>query len=372
MRRRHFYITQLAGADTTPVDPNAASYFEVVLSAASAFTGDALTATVTAKRPNGDTDTNYVGTVTLSSTDPLIVNLPAPYTFLVGDNGVKVFAGIEYGTAGTQNFKAQTGSKTGQDTLEIYAPLANVNALEFDGVDDVMTIPNSPELDFEWSDSFSFSTWLDMSAVPNGSAWIYTDVDLSAFPVNVHGKYFQVSLDDQGGVKYLRVSVGLITAYDEITPEEIGVTTDFSLNWPSLAGWYHVGMSYDGSGAGAGVKIYINGVQAASTIETDTLNQAVSIQTGLPINIGSKPELGAFIEIKMDEICFWSSALSGANFAQIYAAGNITDMNATGLPLISWYRADGDVSPTVLDQSDAGYNNDATLVNGVVIGVDTP
>jgi hypothetical protein len=62
--------------------------------------------TLTAQDGSNNTITNYAGTVTLTSPDGQAV-LPAPYTFVPGDNGVHTFtAGVTLKTAGTQTVTA--------------------------------------------------------------------------------------------------------------------------------------------------------------------------------------------------------------------------------------------------------------------------
>jgi hypothetical protein len=57
---------------------------------ATAFGGKATTLTVTAQDASGQVLTDFVGTVTFTSTDPL-ATLPASYTFVAGDHGVHTF-----------------------------------------------------------------------------------------------------------------------------------------------------------------------------------------------------------------------------------------------------------------------------------------
>ena len=62
--------------------------------------------TVTAKDGNGNTATNYTGTVRFSSTD-VASTLPANYTFVAGDNGVHTFtSGVTLKTVGSQSITA--------------------------------------------------------------------------------------------------------------------------------------------------------------------------------------------------------------------------------------------------------------------------
>ncbi len=60
------------------------------------------TVTVTAKTAVGATATNYVGTVAFASSS-VSAGLPANYTFVSGDNGVRVFTGVTLNTVGTQS-----------------------------------------------------------------------------------------------------------------------------------------------------------------------------------------------------------------------------------------------------------------------------
>jgi autotransporter-associated beta strand protein len=76
--------------------------------------GVAGTVTVTAKDPNGNTATAYIGTVHFTSTDPLAV-LPSNYTFLPSDNGTHTFS-VTLKTAGAQAVTATdtaVGTATG-------------------------------------------------------------------------------------------------------------------------------------------------------------------------------------------------------------------------------------------------------------------
>ncbi len=74
--------------------------------------------TISAKTSSGNTATGYTGTVHFASTDPHAV-LPADYTFVSGDNGVHIFAGIVFKTAGSQSIAATdtvTGTITGSQS----------------------------------------------------------------------------------------------------------------------------------------------------------------------------------------------------------------------------------------------------------------
>jgi FG-GAP-like repeat/Abnormal spindle-like microcephaly-assoc'd, ASPM-SPD-2-Hydin len=78
--------------------------------------------------------TTYAGTVTLSSTDPLAVLVPSPYTFTIKDAGAHTFTGTLV-TLGTQSISATDGELSGtQSGIQVnQRPQFVVNTLVDDG-----------------------------------------------------------------------------------------------------------------------------------------------------------------------------------------------------------------------------------------------
>jgi hypothetical protein len=76
--------------------------------------GTLRTVIVTAKDEFNNTDTNFVGTIRFTSTDPQAA-LPANYTFVGGDNGTRTFTnGVNLKTVGSQTVTAES-EETGVD-----------------------------------------------------------------------------------------------------------------------------------------------------------------------------------------------------------------------------------------------------------------
>jgi hypothetical protein len=90
-------------AATLAVNPAAAHHF-LVSAPASATAGTAFTVTVTAKDAANNTVAGYTGTAHLTSPDAAAV-LPANYTFVAADNGVRTFS-VTLNTAGSQTVTA--------------------------------------------------------------------------------------------------------------------------------------------------------------------------------------------------------------------------------------------------------------------------
>ena len=94
-----------------------------------AAAGTAQTATVKATDAYGNTDTNYLGTVTFSGKDSHNTALPAgqlpsdsPYTFVSGDHGIRSFS-LTLTTADTLTIKVDDTSLTASQSVAI-TPLA--------------------------------------------------------------------------------------------------------------------------------------------------------------------------------------------------------------------------------------------------------
>ena len=106
----------VGGSTTTPPT----TYDKLVLSAPTAETaGKSFTLTITAENSSGATDTSFVGTVDLSSTDSQAV-LPASVTFAAGNDGVAT-ATITLKTAGSQSITA-----TESGTPEVTGALSGI------------------------------------------------------------------------------------------------------------------------------------------------------------------------------------------------------------------------------------------------------
>jgi hypothetical protein len=96
-------VSGINGSATTAVTPASADHFQVS-APGTVPSGNPFDVTVTAQDPYGNTDTNYTGTVTFSSSDPdPNVVLPPDYPFTASDGGTHTFAGgFTLVTAGDQ------------------------------------------------------------------------------------------------------------------------------------------------------------------------------------------------------------------------------------------------------------------------------
>jgi virginiamycin B lyase len=120
-------VVGITGSVTVTVNPAPADHF-VVTAPDTVMAGIGFDVTVTAQDHYGNTDTHYLGTVSLTSSDTdLEVMLPADYTFTGDDMGIHTFSsGVALFTPGDQTLTATDKAMgiTGGATVTVMAPLA--------------------------------------------------------------------------------------------------------------------------------------------------------------------------------------------------------------------------------------------------------
>ena len=79
--------------------------------------------------------------------------------------------------------------------------------------------------------------------------------------------------------------------------------------------WYHVGVSYDGSGKAAGVRVYLNGVLQPVDVFTDKLRSA--IRTTVPFKIGQRNAAERLKDVAVQDVRVYDRALNPAEVAQL-------------------------------------------------------
>ena len=82
----------------------------------------------------------------------------------------------------------------------------------------------------------------------------------------------------------------------------------------TLGDWYHVAMSYDGSGKAAGLRLYLNGKPLATETVSDTL--AGSTRTDAPLKVGSKSP-GPPYRGQIDDLRIYGRVLSPSEVEQL-------------------------------------------------------
>jgi len=132
--------------------------------------------------------------------------------------------------------------------------------------------------------------------------------------------------------------------------------------------WTSVAITYDGSGTAAGVSIYFDSVSQSLATHSDTL--AGSITSTASFELGYTDDED-FSNAYLDEVAVYDKELLGAEVTTLYNSGAPDDLNTigpTGNLAGYWRMGDGDIYPTVSDNS--VNSNDGTMINMTITSIE--
>lgn len=187
-----------------------------------------------------------------------------------------------------------------------------------DGVDDSITVPDSPSLNFGPNQDFTLEAWIQPQ-ISTTTFDLMTIMDKRVAPDITHGVGYEIALS--GGRLECRLS-------DSIA--DIG--TSFGAAGPDLrdGNFHHVAVSVVRN-SNTGGRYYVDGVPVLTfdpTVEPGDLSN-----TG-PLRIGNHPTASVFAYFKgvIDEPTIYSRSLTAAEIQAIYAAGSAGKCGLTTLP----------------------------------------
>ena len=225
-----------------------------------------------------------------------------------------------------------------------YPAVSNQHALDFDGTDDYMSIPDADIFSLGngsgTDNAFSISTWFNADSIGT----------------------FVIAAKDATGARdwEFRTISGQLHFYAFGTGGGyIGRAYASSL---STGQWYHAVATYDGSKANSGLKLYLNGTQVDNTDYSGGTYTA-SNNTSAEVRIGYAQINNTTANGKIDEVAIFNSELSSANVSAIYNSGKPATLS--GYSPVGWWRMgdnDGATGTTITDQGSGG--NNGTLTNG--------
>ena len=151
---------------------------------------------------------------------------------------------------------------------------------------------------FDRGDAFSLAVWLKGQG--NLPISVFQKIDRDDAP---HG--FEWKLDDIALVGIQRWAARLTVRIAGDSPHQaIEIRTRERLR---LGDWYHVALTYNGSGKAAGVALYLNGVRLDTDVVRDALNGTCA--TDAPLRVGSKT-LGKPFVGQLDDLRLYNRELT--------------------------------------------------------------
>ena len=272
---------------------------------------------------------------------------------------------IEWGKGkdnATNNWgKVYETSASGDTLLEVATvPFSNTKSVDFDGVDDFVTMGNQSSLDFEQTDAFSISAWVKRNSTSN----YHTIASKQLFSNGSVQTGYKLLLNNDDTVRFLLVYI--VATHRFIDIKTTNTITDNN--------WHHIVLTYDGTGgsnAKNGVEIYINGSQETVSRSGTLLASGVTTLNSAPFNIGARDNQSDFMDGKIDEVAVFNSELSASDVTAIYNSG--TPLSLSSYNPISWWRmGDNDTFPTLTDNGSGGNNGTMTNMVAGDIVADVP
>lgn len=219
--------------------------------------------------------------------------------------------------------------------LSLFPPAAfnNGSSIQFDGVNDNLTIADAASLRLDFNTPFTISFWFKTSN--NGVQNIITKQTNNA---NATG--YAVWLETNGRVTFEFRNAG--SNRIEITTSTTGFND---------GSWHHVVITHSGSGLSTGMTMYVDGTSRAFTTAANTLGGLTTSSTATLYFAVNKTGSGAPFRGNLDEICIWDAEYSAANVTTIYNLGKPTDLASapnSGSRREWWRMGDGSTFPNIV------------------------
>lgn len=229
---------------------------------------------------------------------------------------------------------------------------SNTYSVDFDGANDYMSIPDAAAFSLGdgagTDNAFSISGWFNADSI---------------------GTFYVATKDASGNREWAfrTISSNLSFFAFGTGGGYIGRQYTSAL---ATGQWYHAVVTYDGSKASSGIKLYLNGSQVdnanyASGTYTASKNTAAEIRAGaLQVN-------NTYANGKIDELAIFNTELSSSNVSSIYNSGVPTDISS--LSPVGWWRMGDDDSGTGTAITDQGSgSNNGTLTNSPTFSTTVP
>ena len=184
------------------------------------------------------------------------------------------------------------GTKLGILASSGVSAFTNIYSLDFDGVDDYVTMGNV--LDFDRSDAFSVSMWVKLDTAG-------TDIFISK------------STAGGGGWELFTYSNLLYFQMIEVSSSR-KIITRGGTTFPTGV-WKHVVLTYDGSSTWNGVQIYIDAV-AETMADTGSSTLIATTLVSADFNVGSRDNGNSPFDGSISNVHIYNRVLSAAEVTQ--------------------------------------------------------
>ena len=234
--------------------------------------------------------------------------------------------------------KGNTGTLTNMEVAD-WVDGKRGKALDLDGSDEYVTIPDASSLDF--TTTMTLAGWFKFDSLSGYNSIFDRDI-----PAPDYKSYYITS-------ETTSLSVRINNAYGVVASA-----------FTTTGTWYHVAIVYDGTQTGNAnrLKMYINGSAATVSFSGDAIPATLNTSSN-PMILGSYSGAALFYNGIMDEVRAYNRALSATEASALYEQSNkISNLGApNNYGLIGYWNFDENLGTFAADSS--GKGNHGTLVN---------
>lgn len=247
-----------------------------------------------------------------------------------------------------------------------FSSFSNTHSISLDGIDAYVDCGTNGSINFDNTDTFSFSLWVKRNTFTN------SDVILSKMNPSGNRRGYFINLSTSNKIVFM------LRRDTSFTSQRIIVKSTTLIN---NSDWHHIAITYDGTSTINSIKLYVDGQREALTeVSGGPIGSILSSGT-TPTLIGAlKPGTPPTLPAAtfLDEVAIFGSVLTdggvstgqtaGGQIAEIYNGGTPNDL--TSLSPISWWRFEEGSGTSVADSGSA--SNTGTVENTATFSTDVP
>jgi len=254
-----------------------------------------------------------------------------------------------------------------RDTPINLQPITNTHSIQLDGIDDYIDFGDSDDLSFGSASGdlpFSISGWV--KPADTGATFKFRFIRKAPFSTS-NGWEYIIGTNASGLLNFL--------IYGNNSSTRIGKSPSVAI---TSTAWQHWAFTYDGTGSttgtNSGMKIYVNGVEASSYIDSNNGTYTGMTNGSAPLSYGVAWGSSGldYAEGLIDEVAIFNVELTGPQVAAIYNGG--TPNNILPLSPVLWSRFESlTTNAGVVTTADSSGNGlTGTVKNGAVLSTNVP
>jgi len=307
---------------------------------------------------------NAIGSANMTNDD--ITNGPGYSANGLGTSSIDIKGDAPYSTANGLSENMDVLDRVRNTPINLQ-PITNTHSIQLDGIDAYIDFGDSDDLSFGSASGdlpFSISGWVKPADI--GATFKFRFIRKAPFS-NSNGWEYVIGTNGSGLLNFL--------IYGNNSSTRIGKSPSVAI---TSTAWQHWAFTYDGTGSttgtNSGMKIYVNGVEASSYIDSNS-----GIYTGMtngsaPLSYGVAWGTSGldYAEGLIDEVAIFNVELTGPQVAAIYNGG--TPNNILPLSPVLWSRFESLTTNAgvVTTADDSGNGLTGTVENGAVLSTIVP